>query len=142
MEQRQWLTFVKPAIQLKFLSILVATVLVNLLVLAGFTWYVIDLLIRRSSVDPAVLEGVFAEVIFYGSISGLAALGITALLVYVYFREFNRVVGPIYRVKEELGTIHRTGSVKPISVRSGDHFQDMVKQLNLVLLDLSQNDAG
>jgi hypothetical protein len=103
--------------------------------------YVIDLLVRRSSVDAAVLEGIFDQVIFYGTVSGLAALTVTVFLIFLYFREFNRVVGPIYRVTEELGTIHKTGTVKPVSVRSGDHFQDMVKRLNLVLLDLSQNDA-
>lgn len=139
MDQRHWLNIVKPSIQLKVLALMLVAVLANVAILGAFTWYIFDQLIRRTSVEPEIWQSLTNELLFGGMVSGLFALGVTFLVVYLLLRQLNRVVGPIYRVSQELDSIHETGNVHPISVRSNDHFQPMVKKLNLVLLDLSQN---
>jgi uncharacterized membrane protein YciS (DUF1049 family) len=139
LNQRHWLNIVKPYLQLKFLTIMLFAVLVNVAVLGAFTWYIFNQLVQKTSVEPEVWETLASELFVGGVVIGMIALAITFLMVYVLFRELNRVVGPIYRISQELRSIHETGEVHPISVRSNDHFQSMVKKLNLVLLDLSQN---
>lgn len=139
MDQRHWLNIVKPYVQLKFLALMLFAVLANVAVLGAFTWYVFDYLVRETSIEPGVWESLAGDLFVGGILSGLLALGITFLVVYLLLRELNRVVGPIYRISEELDSIHETGNVHPISVRSEDHFQSMVKKLNLVLLDLSKD---
>ncbi len=139
MDQRHWLNIVKPYVQLKFLVLVLFTVLANVAVLGAFAWYVVDYLVRETSIESDVWQSIVGDFFFGGIISGLVALGITLLAVYFLLRELNRVVGPIYRVSQELDYIHETGDVHPISVRSDDYFQSMVKKLNLVLLDLSQD---
>lgn len=138
MEERRWFSLVKPAIQLKLLFILILSVIVNVLLVMGLGWFIVtESLVNKSA--QSILEAVSTQFWFFVMLLVLGVIGVTVLFSYLFLRECNRLVGPIYRVTNELEEIHETGDVQPISVRSGDHFQDLVKMLNLVLLDLSND---
>lgn len=138
MEERGWFNLINLSVQLRLLFILVSAILFNTLLLGGFIWYCVDLLVYDLSFER-VVEGLNTQIMGYGLTTAGAVIVAAVLFCLVLIRETHRLVGPIYRIKQELRKIHETGSVHPISVRSNDHFQDLVKELNLVLLDLSNS---
>lgn len=133
LDQRRWLNLVNPAVQLKLLFLLVCASLFNVALLGGFLWYCLDRILENGSISSTV----YSDFWLMGFICAGAVIAVTVIFGYVLLRESNRVVGPIYRVTNELKEIHRSGTVDPISVRTEDHCQELVKTLNLVLLDLS-----
>ncbi|MFB6347568.1 MAG: hypothetical protein ABEK50_17770 [bacterium] len=142
MEERSWFNLINFNIQFRLMFILISAILFNTLLMGGFIWYCLSLMFEDVSLG-AIIQGISPQMMSYGVVTTVAVLVAGGLFCVVLFRETHRIVGPIYRIKEELKTIHETGSVKPISVRSDDHFQELVKELNLVLLDLSNSsDSG
>ena len=73
------------------------------------------------------------EVESLDSIRIIVYLAISVLFLIILFYGFNltnRIVGPIYRLKEHMEKLNNGEEAKPFSVRKNDYFREIVEPYN------------
>jgi hypothetical protein len=64
----------------------------------------------------------------------LCSIGIVSFVgMFLMIRASHRVVGPIYRLKEELRNMRDQGEVSLVAIRDQDRVHDLVRELNQLL---------
>lgn len=73
------------------------------------------------------------EIESLNSIRIIVYLAVAVLFLIILFYGFNltnRIVGPIYRLKEHMEKLNKGEDVKPFNVRKNDYFREIVEPYN------------
>ncbi|GEM_PF-7083084 len=137
MKNRRKKLVVDWQIQGRMLLLVLIPVLLTLILAGSVGWYAFYLLdtagiLEQLSMQPEITNSLLR-------ISLLAFLGVMALLclsLLVALRFSNQVVGPIYRIKEDLNAMRQNDSLDLIYTRRGDYHQQLVRSLNNFIINL------
>lgn len=140
MKERRTQYLVDAPAQLRLVGLVLAAGFTTLLIAGSFfwlNWKVLSVLLEHSTVKTAVLNEVF---LFYGGLCLLAVFGVLVVLSMVMLVVSNRILGPIYRLREDLSSMLEDEEVHLFSVRDRDHIQDFVRQLNRFVIAVKRSD--
>ncbi len=76
------------------------------------------------------------------SLYALAFLVLSPALMLDSFRLSNRIVGPICRLRNAIQGIARDEQIAPLQFRSGDFWQDIPEQFNVMIDKLREGQAS
>jgi methyl-accepting chemotaxis protein len=133
-EERRSQMLIDSPVQLRLVGLVALAGFFTLLLGAAFAWLqwrVLSTALQGTSVDLAAIEGLLW---FYGTMSLGAFVIAMSILVMVTLIVTNRIVGPLYRLKEDLQRMLEEETVELISVREQDYIQDFVRELNQFIL--------
>lgn len=140
MKERRTQYLVDAPVQLRLVGLVLAAGFTTLLVAGSFfwlNWRVLSVLVENSNVETAVLNEVF---LFYGGLCLLVVLGLLGVLSMVTLVVSNRILGPIYRLREDLNAMLEDEEIHLFSVRDRDHIQGFVRQLNRFVIAVKRSD--
>lgn len=144
MNQR-WYSLVNIPVQGGILALFVLGLLMHIVILGAFTAYclwIFDLFVGFEVMHQSGM-GVTVELLWEnGSIALGALLVVLAFFCLATLKLSHRIAGPLYRVKDDLREMARTGEIREISVRRDDFFRTFVRELNRVLRMIEDKTTG
>jgi hypothetical protein len=133
MRDRRRYSLVDSPVQLRFLGILIGVVVGDLLLAGGYAWYLIEV-IQAVGQGSLTLDASLYNRLIYRGLIVLCSIGIVSFVgMFLMIRASHRVVGPIYRLKEELRNMRDQGEVSLVAIRDQDRVHDLVRELNQLL---------
>lgn len=144
MNQR-WYSLVNIPVQGGILALFTLGLLVHIVILGAFTAYclwVFDLFVGFDVMNQRGMQVTVDLLWENGSVALGALLIVVAFFCLATLKLSHRIAGPIYRVRDDLETMLRTGEIHEISVREGDFFQRFVRELNRVLRLIDRRTEG
>ncbi len=144
MNQR-WYSLVNIPLQGGILALFTLGLLVHIVILGAFTAYCLwmfDLFVGFEVMNQRGMQVTVNLLWENGSVALGALLIVVAFFCLAALKLTHRIAGPIYRVKDDLEEMLRTGEIHEISVREGDFFQRFVRELNRVLRMIDRQTEG
>lgn len=132
--------FVNQRIQSKFALYVGGLIACSLLLVWGSIEIIIWILIRRYADDPAVIEmlkDIHFHIIYFFFWEGLIAVGAGVVLTLFLSR---RIVGPIYRIQEELQYFlkNKKRDSPELRVRTHDEFKELGHLFNQLIDEMDK----
>ncbi len=136
MKNRRKTLVVDWQLQGRMILLVLVPVLLTLLICAGFGWYSLYIIEEAGIAEQLnLLSEVAKHLQRIGLLVFLGVMAVLFLSLLVTIRFSNKVVGPIYRIKEDLDAMRQNDSMDLIYTRQGDYHQQLVRSLNNFIIN-------
>ncbi len=136
MENRRSRLVVDWSIQGRILGMVLGCILLTALVMGGFVWYCLSVLEQVNALYPRASQLMFEHSIYKMAI--LTGLGLAVVVIYAFLlaiRFSHRLVGPIFRIREELIEMRDRDELDLVYTRKNDFHKDLVRALNNFIIN-------
>lgn len=136
MDSRRNQLIVNWKVQGRILGLIIGAVFLSALVMGGLLYYCLSVLYEISALHPEIAAMVFERSVI--KLIALTGLGLLVVIIYaslLAIRFSNRVVGPIYRITQELEEMRNNDRLDLIYTRKQDFHKGLVRALNNFIIN-------
>lgn len=132
MKERRSTYLIEPRLQLPLVGLVAAAFVISGLLFGSWIYalfYQLDLLVQK----VGGTAGIWWFNLYYGGlITGAFLFSGIGLCLYTLMVT-NRLIGPLYRIKNQLEKIQENGNFKPLTIREEDFPHQLVYEINNTL---------
>lgn len=137
MKERRTYSVVDSPIQLRLLAVVTGLFLVVALLGGSYVWYLLETINSVSSGQLEFTPALYSTLYYKGLVTLFSLIFTVFVGLFLIIRESHRVVGPLFRLKDELRQMRSTGKIRMLTIRDRDRIHGFVRELNQLLKSAS-----